>query len=108
MKTPPIHNAKQPGPATVSVKQPQDTETNSLRTTESDDSLRDPRHTHGETMSLKDRKRKKTYTTTKTTNEQPPDLTTDSFPAVLGSLSFELWEILLMTTTCVTDRFVVI
>jgi Leucine-rich repeat (LRR) protein len=38
------------------------------------------------------------------TNEQPPELVADAFPAALVSLPPELWEIFLMNSTCVADR----
>ena len=122
MKTQPCHTAKQQGPATASGKHPQDAEASSRRTTEADDALRAPGHTHGEAMSLKNRaggkpekvkqfaepQRKKACATAKTTNEQPPELASDAFPAALGSLPPELWEIFLMNSTGAADRTILL
>jgi Ran GTPase-activating protein (RanGAP) involved in mRNA processing and transport len=52
--------------------------------------------------------RKKACATAKTTNEQPPELASDAFPAALGSLPPELWEIFLMNSTWAADRTILL
>jgi hypothetical protein len=46
--------------------------------------------------------------TAKPTNEQPDDLSVDAFPAVLGSLPLELWEIFIMNSTWAADRTIML
>jgi hypothetical protein len=102
----------------ASGKQPKDT-------TVSDDALHAPHDTHTDANVLKDdmstccnqfggksqearQDEEEGRDTAKPTNEQPDDLSVDAFPAALGSLPLELWEIFIMNNTWSSDRTIML